>query len=134
MVENAVLDLSEPQIGDPEISVQALDPNIGMEYYPDLFSLFQVLPLAVDRTLIKLSCYSPPDMSEEEREMQQINLAILHEVNGQDKTLVERIQRGVRTSGYQPGPLGLAESSVFRFHERGLCQPERPGLSNYSPK
>ena len=96
----------------------SLDPNMGIEYYPDLFSLFQVFPLAVDRTLIKLSCYSPPEMSQEEREMQRINLALLEEVNGQDKILVERIQSGVRTSGYQPGPLALAESSVYRFHER----------------
>ena len=96
----------------------SMDPNMGIEYYPDLFSLFQVLPLGVDKTLIKLTCYSPPNMSAQEREMQEINLAILDEVNEQDKTLVARIQRGVRTSGYQPGPLALEESSVYRFHER----------------
>jgi phenylpropionate dioxygenase-like ring-hydroxylating dioxygenase large terminal subunit len=50
--------------------------------------------------------------------MQQINLTVLDEVNGQDKVLVERIQSGVRTSGYQPGPLALAESSVLEFHQR----------------
>ena len=43
---------------------------------------------------------------------------LLHEVNEQDKTLVERIQRGVHTSGYRPGPLALEESSVYAFHER----------------
>jgi phenylpropionate dioxygenase-like ring-hydroxylating dioxygenase large terminal subunit len=50
--------------------------------------------------------------------MQAINLALLDEVNEQDKTLVERIQSGVNTSGYQPGPLALEESSVYSFHER----------------
>lgn len=95
-----------------------MDPGMGIEYYPDLFSLFQVLPLGVDKSLIKRACYSPPNMSAEEREMQEINMAILDEVNTQDKILVERIQSGVKTSGYQPGPLGLAESSVFQFHER----------------
>jgi phenylpropionate dioxygenase-like ring-hydroxylating dioxygenase large terminal subunit len=94
-----------------------LDPNMGIEYYPDLFSLFQVLPLGVDKSMIKLACYSPADLSAEEREMQEINLAILEEVNGQDKRLCERIQSGVRTSGYRPGPLGVAESSIHRFHE-----------------
>jgi phenylpropionate dioxygenase-like ring-hydroxylating dioxygenase large terminal subunit len=49
--------------------------------------------------------------------MQATNLALLDEVNGQDKVLVERIQRGVRSSGYEPGPLALVESSVYRFHE-----------------
>jgi phenylpropionate dioxygenase-like ring-hydroxylating dioxygenase large terminal subunit len=95
-----------------------MDPNMGIEYYPDLFALFQILPLGVDKTLIKLACYSPPEMSAEEREMQEINMAVLDEVNAQDQFLVERIQSGVKTSGYQPGPLALAESSVSRFHER----------------
>ena len=96
----------------------AMDPNMGIEYYPDLFALFHLMPIGVDRTQVKLQCYSPPAMSADEREMQKINLALLDEVNAQDKTLCERIQRGVRTSGYQPGPLALAESTVYRFHEQ----------------
>ena len=95
----------------------AMNPNMGIEYYPDLFALFQVFPLGPDRSQIKLTCYSPPDLSAEEREMQEINMALLDEVNDQDKVLIERIQRGVRTSGYQPGPLSLEESAVYRFHE-----------------
>jgi phenylpropionate dioxygenase-like ring-hydroxylating dioxygenase large terminal subunit len=91
---------------------------MGIEYYPDLFALFQVLPLGVDKSLIKISTYSPPNLSSEEREMQAINLALLDEVNEQDKTLVERIQSGVNTSGYQPGPLALEESAVYSFHQR----------------
>lgn len=96
----------------------ALDPNMGIEYYPDLFALFQIFPLAVDKTLVKLATYSPPNLSAEERELQAINLALLDEVNDQDKMLVERIQCGVNTTGYQPGPLALEESSVYSFHER----------------
>jgi len=96
----------------------ALDPNMGMEYYPDLFASFQILPLAVDKTLIKIATYSPPDLSPEEREMQDINVRLLDEVNAEDRTLVERIQRGIYTTGYEPGPLGLEESTVFTFHER----------------
>jgi phenylpropionate dioxygenase-like ring-hydroxylating dioxygenase large terminal subunit len=95
----------------------AMGCNMGIEYYPDMFALFQVLPLGTDKTLIKLARYSPPNLSSEEREMQQINLAILEEVNGQDKVIVERIQQGVRSSGYRPGPLALEEDAVFRFHE-----------------
>jgi len=95
----------------------AMDPNMGIEYYPDVFSLFQVQPIGVDKSMIKMTFYSPPDMSAEEREMQEINLSLLDEINAQDKVLVERIQRGVLTTGYQPGPLALAESAVHRFHE-----------------
>jgi phenylpropionate dioxygenase-like ring-hydroxylating dioxygenase large terminal subunit len=67
--------------------------------------------------------------------MQEINVRLLEEVNDQDRELCERIQRGVKTSGYQPGPLSLEESSVFRFHERlrelipvaGLREAPLPG-------
>ncbi|MEH6551757.1 MAG: aromatic ring-hydroxylating dioxygenase subunit alpha [Pseudomonadales bacterium] len=96
----------------------ALDPNMGIEYYPDIFALFQVLPLGVDKTMIKILTYSPANLSAQEKEMQEINSKLLHEVNDQDKMLVEGIQRGVNTSGYQPGPLALEESAVFGFHER----------------
>jgi phenylpropionate dioxygenase-like ring-hydroxylating dioxygenase large terminal subunit len=95
-----------------------MDPNMGIEYYPELFSLFQLLPMGVDKTLVRLSNYTPPGVSAEERELQEINVQLLHEVNDQDKVLVERIQCGVRSSGYEPGPLALAESSIHRFHER----------------
>ena len=50
--------------------------------------------------------------------MQVINVRLLDEVNAEDRTLVERIQRGIYTTGYEPGPLGLEESTVFTFHER----------------
>ena len=95
----------------------AMGCNMGIEYYPDMFALFQVLPLGTDKTLIKLARYSPPNLSAEEREMQQINLALLEEVNNQDKVIVERIQQGVRSAGYRPGPLALEEDAVYRFHE-----------------
>jgi phenylpropionate dioxygenase-like ring-hydroxylating dioxygenase large terminal subunit len=95
----------------------AMGCNMGVEYYPDMFALFQLLPLGVDKTLVKLARYSPPNLSAEEREMQRINLALLEEVNDQDKGIVERIQQGVRSSGYRPGPLALQESAVYRFHE-----------------
>jgi phenylpropionate dioxygenase-like ring-hydroxylating dioxygenase large terminal subunit len=112
-----------------------MTPNTGIEYYPDVFAQLQFLPLGVDRSMVKMSLYSPPDMSREEREMQEINVRLLEEVNDQDRELCERIQRGVKTSGYQPGPLSLEESSVFRFHERlrelipvaGLREAPLPG-------
>jgi len=95
-----------------------MDPGMGIEYYPDLFGLFQILPLGVNRTQIKMSAYSPPDMSAEEREIQAINLSLFDGVNAEDKFIVERIQSGAKTAGYQPGPLSMRESSVAHFHDR----------------
>ena len=46
-------------------------------------------PLKVDKSLIKISIYSPSKLSAEEKELQTITLALLDEVNDRDKTLVE---------------------------------------------
>ena len=54
----------------------------------------------------------------DEEELRSIELKILDEVNAQDKILCERIQRGVGTHGYRPGPLSLEESCIHDFHER----------------
>lgn len=99
-----------------------MDPGMGIEYYPDIFGLFHVLPLGVNRTQIKSMVYSPPNMSAEEREIQSINLSLFDEVNAEDKFIVERIQAGAKTTGYQPGPLSLRESSLARFHDRIRAQ------------
>jgi phenylpropionate dioxygenase-like ring-hydroxylating dioxygenase large terminal subunit len=94
------------------------ESNMGIEFYPSLFSVFQVLPVAAGKTVIRMSLYAPPDLDPDEKELQAIDLAILDEVNQQDKVLCERIQRGVKTHGYRPGPLSLEESSIQAFHDR----------------
>ncbi len=94
----------------------SMSPNMGIEYYPDMFSLMQILPLGIARTQIRMMYHSPPNPSAEEREMQAIEIALLDEVNAEDKILVERIQRGVQSSGYEPGPLALEESGIHDFH------------------
>lgn len=94
------------------------ESNMGVEFYPALFSVFQLVPIAADKTVIKMSQYTPPDLSKDEEELRTIDLAILDEVNAEDKFLCERIQRGVRTHGYRPGPLSDEESGIHDFHER----------------
>ena len=94
------------------------ESNMGIEFYPSLFCVFQVIPLGAEKTVIRMSLYTPPDLDQDERELQAIDLAILDEVNAQDKFLCERIQRGVRTHAYRPGPLSLEESSTAAFHDR----------------
>jgi hypothetical protein len=37
-------------------------------------------------------------------------------VNNEDKWLCERVQRGLASSSYQPGPLSSLERSMLEFH------------------
>ena len=92
--------------------------NMGIEFYPSLFSVFQLLPLASDRTAVRTSLYAPHDLNADEEELQAIDLKVLDEVNAEDKIICERIQRGVKTHGYQPGPLSEEESGIADFHQQ----------------
>ena len=38
-------------------------------------------------------------------------------VNAEDKWLCERVQRGLRSGSYHPGPLSGLESSMLEFHD-----------------
>ncbi len=94
------------------------ESNMGIEFYPSLFSVFQLLPLAADRTAVRTSLYAPHDLNADEEELQAIDLKVLDEVNAEDKLICERIQRGVQTHGYQPGPLSAEESGIAEFHQQ----------------
>ena len=94
------------------------ESNMGIEFYPSLFSVFQLLPLAADRTAVRTSLYMPSDLSADEEELRNIDLKILDEVNAEDKTICERIQRGVQTHAYEPGPLSEEESGIADFHQQ----------------
>ncbi|MFP6638839.1 MAG: aromatic ring-hydroxylating dioxygenase subunit alpha [Myxococcota bacterium] len=110
------------------------ESNMGVEFYPALFVVFQVLPLAADESLIRMSLYSPPDLNTDEEEIRSIELKLLDEVNAEDKVLCERIQRGVGTHGYQPGPLSLEESGIHDFHERVRTYLPVTGLAEAPPR
>ena len=92
--------------------------NMGIEFYPALFVVFQILPLGAGQSAIRTSLYAPPDLSADEEELRDIDLQVLDEVNAEDKVICERIQRGVQTHGYQPGPLSREESGIADFHQR----------------
>ena len=94
------------------------ESNMGIEFYPSLFSVFQLLPLSVDRTAVRSSLYAPHDLDADEEELQAIDLKVLDEVNAEDKVICERIQRGVKTHGYRPGPLSEEESGIAEFHQQ----------------
>lgn len=91
--------------------------NLGMDFYPEMLDLFQVIPLTIDKTLIRATFYGPTDCSPEELELRKINIEINTLVNDEDKTLCERVQKGLQQRNYSPGPLSLNESAVAFFHE-----------------
>ena len=93
-------------------------PNMGFDIYPEGMDFFQVLPLGVDRTLVRGAVYGLPDVGREERVMRLINKRIARLTNREDKELAEMVQRGLHTAGYTPGPLAVSEHCIEQFHDR----------------
>jgi len=94
----------------------AVAGNHGLDFYPEMFDLFQIIPLGHDQTLIRASYYGHPNPTPEEQELRRLNIEINDIVNGEDKTLCERVQKGLQTTGYSPGPLSQLEAGVHFFH------------------
>ena len=53
----------------------------------------------------------------EELELRRLNILINDPVNEEDRQICIRVQQGLHTHGYQPGPLSQQESCIFNFHE-----------------
>lgn len=94
-----------------------LSGNLGIDLYPEMLDIFQLIPLGHDRTLVRAAFYGHPEPTSTEQELRRLNLEINNAVNDEDRSLCLRVQQGLRTTGYRPGPLSSQESALFRFHE-----------------
>ena len=57
------------------------------------------------------------DASREMRVVRYLNARINRQVQREDEFLCTRVQRGLASSSYQPGPLSKLEGCMFEFHE-----------------
>lgn len=91
--------------------------NHGFDFYPEMLDVFQLIPLSHDKTMIRAAYYGHPDPTPEEQELRRLNIEINNSVNDEDRTLCERVQKGLQTSNYSPGPLSQLEVGIHYFHE-----------------
>ena len=61
------------------------------------------------------------------RLVQRINHRLNNEVLDEDVDLVAAVQTGIRTRGYQPGPLSAREAAVGWFADRIRADLETAG-------
>ena len=94
-----------------------LTPNLGLDLYPELLDLFEVTPLDVNLTRVTMRYFGHRNPTPKDRLLRRLNLKINQPVNDEDKELCERVQLGLKTTGYVPGPLSQIESSVHCFHD-----------------
>lgn len=94
-----------------------LAPNLGIDLYPELLDIFQLVPLSHDKTLVRAGYYGHKNPTPEEQELRRLNVKVNAPINDEDQVLCARVQQGLQTHGYTPGPLSQMELDIFHFHE-----------------
>ena len=91
-------------------------PNLGIDVYPELMDFFQVLPRGPGKCVIRYAIYGLPDERREMRVLRALSNRINTSVNNEDKSLCARVQRGLASPSYTPGPLSALERWMLEFH------------------
>ncbi len=90
-------------------------PNVAFDIYPDQVDFMQFLPVGPTTTMIREISYALPDSRREMRAARYLNWRINRRVNAEDTTLVARVQKGMESFYYRPGPLGESEVCLRSF-------------------
>jgi len=118
-------------------------PNTAIDIYPDQVDFMHFVPVGPTETLIREVSYALPDAEIPEnrrREMKAaryLNWRINRRVNLEDTALIRRVQQGMGSSYYKPGPLGRSEVCLRSFARKlrriipqaRLDSPPPPGWS-----
>ena len=98
-------------------SFYSMLPNIGIDIFPEQMDFFQVLPRGPGRCTIRGGSFAHPDSRREMRALRYLGARINRQVQREDEFLCVRVQRGLGSPSYEPGPLSRLESCMLQFHE-----------------
>ena len=112
-------------------------PNVAFDIYPDQVDFMHFVPVGPTETLIREISYAVPDDRREMKAARYLNWRINRRVNAEDTALIRRVQRGMASALYTPGPLGRSEVCLRSFArklrrlipETRLDSPPAPGWS-----
>jgi phenylpropionate dioxygenase-like ring-hydroxylating dioxygenase large terminal subunit len=92
-------------------------PNLGIDVFPDQMDFFQLLPAAPGKCIVRGTTFGLADASPALRAARFLSNRINTQVNNEDKWLCARVQRGLASSSYRPGPLSTLEGYMHEFHD-----------------
>ena len=92
-------------------------PNLGIDVFPEQMDFFQVLPLAPGRCMIRSAQFAHPDSRREAQLARRLGARLNAQVNREDRELCARVQQGLASPSYEPGPLSGLECFMLEFHE-----------------
>lgn len=114
-----------------------LFPNVAFDIYPDQVDFMQFLPVSATETVIREISYALPDDRRKMKSARYLNWRINRCVNAEDTELITRVQLGMQSASYAPGPLGTSEVCLRSFARKlrdlipqaRLESPPPPGWS-----
>jgi phenylpropionate dioxygenase-like ring-hydroxylating dioxygenase large terminal subunit len=77
---------------------------------------FQLLPGGPGKCIVRGTTFGLPGASADLLAARYLSNRINTQVNNEDKWLCNRVQRGLASASYQPGPLSKLEGFMFEFH------------------
>ena len=112
-------------------------PNVAFDLYPDQIDFMHFVPVGPTETMIREISYALPDPRREMKAARYLNWRINRRVNAEDTALIRRVQQGMGSRLYRPGPLGTSEVCLRSFAakvrrlipEARLETPPPPGWS-----
>jgi|SRR5579862_5256489 len=98
-------------------SFYSMLPNLGIDVFPEQMDFFQVLPRGPGKCTIRGANFGLPDERREMRVLRYLSARINRQVQREDTFLCNRVQRGLASDSYEPGPLSRLEHCMVEFHE-----------------
>jgi carnitine monooxygenase subunit len=95
-----------------------LFPCVAFDIYPDQVDFMQWLPVSATTSVIREISYALPDDRREMKAARYLNWRINRRVNAEDTELISRVQQGMGSPNYIPGPLGTSEVSLRSFAQK----------------
>ncbi len=95
-----------------------LFPCVAFDIYPDQVDFMQWLPTGPRTSVIREISYALPDDRREMKVARKLNWRINRRVNAEDTELIARVQAGMESSAYEPGPLGTSEACLRSFAKK----------------
>ena len=97
-------------------SFYSMLPNLGLDVFPEQMDFFQVLPRGPGKCTIRMGMFGRPDSRREMRLLRYLSDRINRQVQREDEFLCTRVQQGLASESYEPGPLSGIEHCMHEFH------------------
>jgi choline monooxygenase len=112
------LESSDDLYGSGDALYYWMWPNTMLNIVPGRMQTNRIIPKGVDKCRVEFDFYYAMDESEEASARRLADVRFSDEVQFEDLTICEDVQRGLASGSYEPGRLNpLRENAVHHFHE-----------------